>query len=135
MVDEQNRFITDASHELNTPLTSLKTSIEVNLRDKKLNLVGAKDVLISNLEEVNKLQSLSEDLIKIAQYQKPNGNFQLEEFLISDLIKEAIQKTRPLANKKNIKITIDIPKIKYKGEARSLTEVFTILIDNAIKYS
>ena len=42
MIDEQNRFITDASHELNTPLTSLKTSIEVNLRDKNFNLRKSK---------------------------------------------------------------------------------------------
>ena len=67
MVDEQNRFITDASHELNTPLTSLKTSIEVNLRDKKLSLDKSKDVLLSNLEEVNSLQALSDELIKITQ--------------------------------------------------------------------
>ncbi|MDE2590442.1 MAG: hypothetical protein KGL95_12355, partial [Patescibacteria group bacterium] len=45
MVDDQNRFITDASHELNTPLTSLRTGIEVNLRDKKLTLSKAKEVL------------------------------------------------------------------------------------------
>src|SRR6185503_8838988 len=47
MIDEQNRFITDASHELNTPLTSLRTTIEVNLRDKKLTLNDAKNVLES----------------------------------------------------------------------------------------
>jgi len=58
MVDEQNRFITDASHELNTPLTSLKTSIEVNLRDKNFNVEKAKGVLKSNLEDVNNLQFL-----------------------------------------------------------------------------
>src|SRR3989304_7701028 len=58
MVDEQNRFITDASHELRTPITSLKTEIEVNLRDKNLSK-DAKKLLESNLEEVNSLQSLS----------------------------------------------------------------------------
>src|SRR5258708_2665759 len=56
MVDEQNRFITDASHELNTPLTSLRTTLEVNMRDKNLTLEKAKDVLKSNLEEVGNLQ-------------------------------------------------------------------------------
>jgi signal transduction histidine kinase len=64
MLDEQNRFITDASHELNTPLTALKTSLEVNLRNKQLNLEEAREVLKSNLEDVNNLQSLSEELIK-----------------------------------------------------------------------
>lgn len=135
MVDEQNRFITDASHELNTPLTSLRTSIEVNLRDKQLDLPKAKNALLSNLEEVNSLQALSGELIQIAQYQKPNGNFQIGEFLLSDAIAEAVQKTKPLATRKKIKVTLDLAKIKLKGEIRSLTEVFIILLDNAIKYS
>jgi len=38
MVEEQNRFISDASHEFRTPLTALKSSFEVNLRDKNLSL-------------------------------------------------------------------------------------------------
>src|SRR3989344_8850426 len=62
MVDEQNRFITDSSHELRTPITSLKTEMEVNLRDKKLNK-DTRKILESNLEEVNSLQSLSDNLI------------------------------------------------------------------------
>jgi two-component system sensor histidine kinase MprB len=69
MVDEQTRFIADASHELRTPLTSLKSEIEVNLRDKKLALADAKKLLKSNLEEVNNLQVLSDELIKLTQYQ------------------------------------------------------------------
>jgi signal transduction histidine kinase len=67
MVDEQTRFIADASHELRTPLTSLKSEIEVNLRDKKLALADAKKLLKSNLEEVNNLQVLSDELIKLTQ--------------------------------------------------------------------
>ena len=67
MVDEQTRFIADASHELRTPLTSLKSEIEVNLRDKKLALADVKKLLKSNLEEVNNLQVLSDELIKLTQ--------------------------------------------------------------------
>src|ERR1035437_8537799 len=68
MLDEQNRFITDASHELNTPLTALKTSLEVNLRNKKMDLTEAREVLKSNLEDVNSLQLLSEELMGVVMY-------------------------------------------------------------------
>ncbi len=135
MVDEQNRFITDASHELNTPLTSLKTSIEVNLRDKKLNLEKSKKVLLSNLEEVNNLQSLSEELIEITQYQKMNGNFVIKSVNIANIISAAAAKIKPQADKKQIKINSRVTKIDVSADERSLTELFTILLDNAVKYS
>jgi signal transduction histidine kinase len=135
MIDEQNRFIADASHELNTPLTSLKTSIEVNLRDKDFNLSKAKDVLASNLEDVNNLQFLSTELIQLTQYQNKNSIFQFEKFYLSDVAQEAVAKVKSLAKKKNILISLHVPKIQIVGEKRSMTELFTILLDNAIKYS
>ncbi|HYM65265.1 MAG TPA: HAMP domain-containing sensor histidine kinase [Candidatus Sulfotelmatobacter sp.] len=135
MVDEQNRFITDASHELNTPLTALKTSIEVNLRNKKFNLENAKKVLLSNLEEANNLQLLSAELIKITQYQKPNGNFQFSKVSLKEVVETSINRVLPISEKKHIKISEKIKDIKITAEKRSLTELFTILLDNAIKYS
>ena len=135
MIDEQNRFITDSSHELNTPLTSLKTSIEVNLRDKNFNTDKAKEVLKSNLEDVNSLQFLSAELIKLTQYQDQNNNFQFEKFPLLDIVEEAVEKVKSQANKKNITIKLDIPKTQVVGDRRSLTELFIILLDNAIKYS
>ena len=135
MLDEQNRFITDASHELNTPLTSLKTSIEVNLRDKNFNTETAKEVLKSNLEDVNNLQFLSAELIILTQHQDQNKNLQLEKLYLSDVIQEAVEKVKSQAKKKSIFIKLDIPKTQIAGDRRSLTELFIILLDNAIKYS
>lgn len=135
MLDEQHRFITDASHELNTPLTSLKTTIEVNLRNKQLTLSKAKTVLESNLEEVNNLQELSAELIKLTQYQKPNGNFSVTSLLLPAIIQDAVEKTSAMAKQKEITISIKVPKISIIGDQKSLTEVFVILLDNAIKYS
>lgn len=134
MVDEQNRFITDASHELRTPLTSLKSEIEVNLRDKKLTLKDAKELLESNLEEVNNLQYLSDNLIKLAQTQRPNG-LKFEKVSILDIYNHALKKVKKLADKKKIKISSYIEDINLKADAQSLTELFVIFIDNAIKYS
>ncbi len=134
MVDEQSRFITDASHELRTPLTSLKSEIEVNLRDKNLNLPNAKKLLMSNLEEVNNLQYLSDNLIKLAQYQKNNGNI-FEEVDLLEILEEAVKKVINLAKNKKIIVKNNIRNIKLLGDKQSLIELFVILLDNAIKYS
>lgn len=134
MVDEQNRFITDASHELRTPLTSLKTSIEVNLRNKNLTLDQAKKLIKSNLEDVGYLQALSDGLIHLAYYQKPNGTA-FEKVSIKDVIEIAIEKTKAIADKNKIKIKSEIEIAEVKGNKKSLIELIIILLDNAIKYS
>lgn len=134
MVDEQNRFITDASHELRTPLTSLRSEIEVNLRDKKLTLMEARKLLESNLEEVNNLQYLSDNLIKLAQTHKPNG-VKFEKVFLIKVSDDAVKKVEKLAKMKNISIEKNIEDINIEGDAQSLKELLVIFLDNAIKYS
>lgn len=134
MVDEQNRFITDASHELRTPLTSLKSEIEVNLRDKKLSIKEARRLLESNLEEVNNLQYLSDNLIKLAQNHQTNG---VKFIKVSSLkiANEAIKKVEKLAKKKSIKINKNIDDFNIEADYSGLKELLVIFLDNAIKYS
>ncbi|MCX6726338.1 MAG: hypothetical protein NTY75_00785, partial [Candidatus Shapirobacteria bacterium] len=66
MVDDQNRFISDASHEFRTPLTSLKSAMEVGLRNKKLTLTQARKMISANIADVNELQALSDELLQLA---------------------------------------------------------------------
>jgi two-component system, OmpR family, sensor histidine kinase CiaH len=135
MMDEQNRFVADASHELRTPLTSLKTSIEVNLRNKDLTLRQAKELIKSNLEEVELLRVLSDGLIRLTYYQKPNGNIIFEKVTLEEIADNAVGKITAMAMANKIKINLKIGKLQVKGDRKSLTELLVILLDNAIKYS
>lgn len=130
MVEEQNRFISDAAHELKTPLTALKAEIEVNLRNKKINFAQAKKLLQSNLEEVNKLQILSENLLILSQ----PGKINLKPVNLKPVSEEAVKKIKPLAEKKQIKINNQV-KGWVKGDQAALTELLVIFLDNALKYS
>lgn len=135
MVDEQNRFIQDSSHELRTPLTSLKSAMEVSLRDKHLTMTDAKTLIKESITEVNKLQSLSDALLALAQYEKPNGHMPLKKILLSDVMKQAMHNIHMQAANKKITISTDTKDYSINGNLDNLVELFVILLDNAIKYS
>lgn len=134
MIDDQHRFVTDASHELRTPLTSLKTSIEVNLREKKLSTEQAKDVLRSNLEEVNTMQALSDDLMLLAQYQRPH-DLSFSTHHIKEIISYGIFHVSALSKAKKISVHTAGEDYVLEGDKKNLQTLLMIFLENAIKYS
>jgi len=130
MVDEQNRFVSDASHELRTPLASLKTAMEVHLRDKNPTPDSAHELISQSLVEVNRLQYLSDGLLRLTHSQSREVNLNLAE-----IVSAAVKKIMPLTVRKHIKIQNGISSLKLRGDPDQLTELFVILLDNAVKYS
>ncbi len=135
MVEEQKRFVADASHELRTPLTAMKTEIEVTLKDKKLDLKQAKQLLESNLEEVDKMQSLSNILLNLSRYQNSNVKLNFEKIKMSEVIAKVLPRFKGLANNKNIEVSQKAEDFEIEVNRISVTELLSILLDNAIKYS
>jgi len=135
MTEDQKQFISDASHELKTPITALKTMLEVSLRDPKLNLIESKKVLTNSIFVTNQLKTLSDSLLELNHLNNNGSSFKLEPILIKNLMSESIKKIQPQANKK--KITIKFKQIKGKiiVDGQKIEELFLILLDNAIKYS
>lgn len=128
----QSRFTSDVSHELRTPLASIKTEIEVALSDKKTTNSELREVLESNLEEVNKLSNLSETLLNISRLE--DKQLEIAPTDVSDLIAEstksfgrASERIKYSANK-NQQLIASI-------NDTSIMELFKILLENAIKYS
>lgn len=135
MVDEQNRFVSDASHELRTPLTSLKSAFEVYLRNKKPTLSEAKTVIDESVTEVNKMQTLAESMLQLAQFQKPQDKMHMEEISVDEIVNEAIKKMELKGKEKNVRLTPTLSQATVAGNREALTQVLVILLDNAIKYS
>lgn len=139
MVDEQNQFITDASHELRTPIATLRAEMEASLLEKKITDLEARSLIISNLEELSTIQELSNRLLLLAQSPSLKTSKESEKLAVTESLKLATKKVKALAKKKKIKILEEFSKdaqnyfiLAAKDE---VTEVFVILLDNAIKYS
>jgi two-component system, OmpR family, sensor histidine kinase CiaH len=135
MVDEQNRFISDASHELRTPLTAIKSSMEVNLRDPQLTLDEAKKQMKESITHVDRLQSLTDSLLELAQYGQPNFTVHFDHIQLESVIQSALQNTKTFSKEKNIHIKNNIQPTTLQANMYGLTDLFTILLENAIKYS
>ncbi len=135
MIDEQNRFITDASHELKTPLTALRSEFEVAILDEnKLQLKEAKHLIKSGFEEIVNLQVLAENLLELTQQQKKLGSLEIEDVSLLEIMETALNRVVPLARKRQVAISNQVDDFVLKGEGQSLAELFVILLDNAIKY-
>lgn len=132
-LESQSRFAADASHELRTPLAAIQTENEVSLRNPALTKKQAVQLLRSNLEEVAKLKSLSEGLLRLAS--SSGQAISHESVVLKDVFDKAVDRLAKAAELKKIKISSQSRNLKVRGEADSLSELFVILLDNAIKYS
>ncbi|MCA9390460.1 HAMP domain-containing histidine kinase [candidate division WWE3 bacterium] len=133
-MEEQKRFVGDAAHELKTPITALKTALEVNLMDES-HSENIKTLLNDNLRDVNNLQSLTESLLRLAK--QDAGVLTFTSVKLTECIEDAIKHIQPLADARQISIEdemSDAP-LYVKGNYESLQHLVTIFLDNAIKYS
>lgn len=127
--EAQSRFTSDASHELRTPLASMRTELEVALRDPKLSKPEMRELLASNLEEVNKLSKLSTTLLQLSRMDHDNI---VKETIPLDEITRSVAKR---FDKSEREIQITGTPYQVTANRSSLEELLTILLDNALKYS
>ncbi len=129
--EKQKRFTADASHELRTPLAAMKAEIEVVLRDKKSDKKELTQILSSNLEEVEKMQQLVSGLLSLARDEE--AKLVLEVLNPRDIVEEVCERYRKIRGAK-IENTVT-ENLSLKADKTYFTELMSILIDNAIKYS
>jgi signal transduction histidine kinase len=128
--EAQKRFTSDASHELRTPLAAMKTELEVTLRDKNATKQELEEVLTSNLEEVDKLTNLSEMLLNLSRLD--HDKLERAAIDMQDITQEVISLYSKTEPRIELKVTSH-PLIE--GNESALTELVSVLVNNALKYS
>lgn len=134
MMDEQARFVADASHELRTPLTAMKASCEVFLRDKTRTLKDADVLAAETLADISRLQSLTDSLLELARYDKLEKQ-ERAAISLSDVIATARRQVSKMAKDRAITISHTDGPAYARGNRTELIRLFTILLENAVKYS
>lgn len=129
----QVRFTAEASHELRTPLAAMRADTEVALMEKGLS-TKARNTLRGNLRDIERLEGLTNYLLDIARY-KNKATATVVPVNMDQVVQNAIKQTSYAAHKKQIKIEQHIKPVQVAGEERALSQLVSIVLDNAIKYS
>jgi len=130
--EAQTRFVGDASHELRTPLANIRAENEVFLRQKSFTPKETRELVTSNLEEVQRLEHLSRDLLALTQYgqtELPIGSVEVDSLVDDSLV----QMNKTLKNS-SVSVERHLEPAQVQGNQESLVRLLVILIDNAVKY-
>jgi two-component system, OmpR family, sensor histidine kinase CiaH len=130
--DAQKRFASDASHELRTPLANMQVENEVFLRQKSFTESEARELIGSNLEEVQRLESLANNLLSLAQYEQTS--LQLAPVAIQKIVDNALAHADKSLETHRVTVDKTMSNASVVGHRESLERLVSIIIDNAIKY-
>ena len=133
--EQIERFNSDVSHELKTPLTVIKG--EANLALRKLREPQEYQQSIKIIAgEANCMQKMIDDLLLLVQYSKENIEQSFSLIDMDTLLIMVLEKYDAMAKEKNIKVHIDkLEPISYSANSQLMTIIFSNIIDNAIKYT
>ena len=129
--EKQRRFITDAGHEIKTPLTIIGADADL------LELESGESEWLSDIKrQITRLTGLTNDLIYLSRMDEERPQLQRIEFPLSDVVEEVVQSFQGPAKAQQKELRIDIqPLLSFTGDEKAIRQLVSILLDNAVKYS
>ena len=132
---QQNRFVSDASHELRTPITVILANLNI-LSSKKDDLIKTQYQWIDNTkEEANRMKQLVDELLFLARSDDSQNKLVFSKIDLSELLLSRMLSFEALAFEKGIKLDYDISDdLNIIGHEGNVKQLISILLDNAMKY-
>ena len=130
-------FVANASHELRTPVTAVRSATET-LRFAMANDPDATTHFVDIIERnAERLQHLVEDLLDLSRIESREFKLTFEEHEVGPLVKRVVDMFRERSEKKRITLGVDVPSDLplARVDTRAFEQVLTNLVDNALKYS
>lgn len=131
----QRRFVDYAAHEMQTPLTVLQGNLEVTLQ-KARTTAEYRDALIGNLEQVEKLITLTRSLLALTKVTGDRPPMRLEPLLLQSLVEDLLAELALLAEDRRITLTCDAVSVPpISGDGQWLKQALINLLDNSLRYT
>ena len=130
--EKQKRFITDAGHELKTPITIIQADADV----LESELEEESEWITDIRKQTHRLAELTSDLIYLSKMEEENSGIRTQEFSISELAEETARSFQSLALSQGKQFHCSIESgLSINGDEKAVAKLVSVLLDNAMKYS
>lgn len=139
-IEEQDtarkEFVSNVSHELKTPLASMKVLSDSLLSQEGMPEELYREFLVDITEEIERMTQIINDLLSMVKLDKSSASIMVTTVSINELLEQLLKRLRPIAQKRNIELALESfrPVIADVDEVK-LSIAFNNLIENAIKYN
>lgn len=129
--EQQKQFITDAGHELKTPITVTATSLKVLEME-----AGPQKWIDKARAQTEKLRALVDSLVTLSRMDEERSPLRMEPFPVSDAVAETAESFRQVVQDGGRALELSIaPDLTYTGDQYAVRQLTSILLDNAVKYA
>lgn len=128
--NKQKQFITDAGHELKTPLTLILSNIDIIEND-----FGKSEWLDDIRSEGERMAALINQLVTLSRMDEDHSNLTVSSFDLATVLSDTVSEFQPLAAESGMNLRFHtVPSVPYRGDEGLIRRLFAILLDNAVKY-
>ncbi len=134
--DSRQEFVSNVSHELKTPLASMKVLADSLNVQENVPIEQYQEFMRDISEEIDRENSIITDLLSLVKMDKKASDLNIETVNINDLLELVLKRLRPIAGKKQVELILDsFRPVNAEVDATKLTLAFSNLVENAIKYN
>ncbi len=134
--DSRQEFVSNVSHELKTPLASMKVLADSLVGQENVPNEIYREFMEDISHEIDRENGIIQDLLEIVRMEKRANNINIAKVNIGNMLEDILQRLRPIAGKRNIELSLDrFRDVEAEVDSSKLTLAFTNLIENAIKYN
>lgn len=129
--EKQKRFITDAGHEIKTPLAIINADTDVLAME-----LGENEWLEDIQKQTQRLTSLTNDLVMLSKMEESESSMQMMDFPFSEVVQDTLCSFQSMAQTQNKELRFHVePLLSLYGNEKAITQLVNILLENALKYS
>lgn len=134
--DSRQEFVSNVSHELKTPITSIKVLSDSLLSQEDASAELYREFMVDIAEEIERENKIINDLLSLVKMDRKAGELNISAVNINDLLEQILKRLQPIANKRNIELIFEsFRPVTAEVDEVKLSLAITNLIENAIKYN